>query len=173
MAAKTYLARIAGRIKQIAAVVVSSGASNDGDLVALDATGKIDVSVLPAGVGQNTVSAATSEAMSAGDLVNLWNDSGTIKARKADGTSEGKEVHGFLKASYSSGATATVYLPGNVMTGLTGLTPGARQYLSTTPGALTETPLNSANNVHQMVGIASSATTVAFEPEEPVTLVNV
>ncbi len=173
MAAKTYLARVAGRLKQIAAVVVSAGAGNDGDLVALDASGKLDASVLPAGVGQSTVAAVASETLSAGDLINLWNNSGTINARKADGTSEGKEAHGFVKSGYSSAASATVYLPGNVITGLTGLTPGSRQYLSATPGALTETPLASAGNVHQLVGIAASATTVVFEPEEPITLVAV
>lgn len=170
MAAKRYLALVAGRLKQIASVVVSAGAGNDGDLVALDATGKLDASVLPAGIGQNTVSAVASEALAANDLVNLWNNAGTINARKADATAEGKEVHGFVKAGFASSATATIYLSGNVITGLSGLTPGSRQYLATTAGARTETPPSTAGNVVQMVGVAASATTIVFEPEEPVTV---
>ena len=170
MAAKRFLASVSGRIKQIAGVVTSAGAGNDGDLVALDATGKLDASVLPAGVGQNTVSATASEALSAGDMVNLWNNASTINARKADATVEGKECHGFVKSGYSLSAMATVYISGNVVTGLTGLTPGARQYLATTAGARTETPPSTAGNVVQMLGIAASATTIAFEPEEPITL---
>jgi hypothetical protein len=171
MPAKKYLRLVAGRIKELAAVVVSAGAGNDGDLVALDATGKIDASVLPSGVGQNTVTAVASEALAAGDLVNLWNNAGTINARKADASVEGKEAHGFVKAGFSASASATVYTSGQTLTGLSGLTPGARQYLATTPGARTETAPSATNNVVQMVGVAASATTILFEPEEPVTLV--
>lgn len=170
MAAKRFIGLVAGRLKQIAGVVTSTGAANDGDLVALDASGKLDASVLPAGIGQNSVSATASEALAAGDLVNLWNNAGAIAARKADATAEGKEVSGFVKTAVANGAAATVFTPGNVITGLTGLTPGARQYLATTPGARTETPPAAAGNVVQMVGIAASATSLAFEPEEPVTL---
>lgn len=170
MAAKRFLGLVAGRIKQIAAVVTSAGASNDGDLVALDASGKLDASVLPAGVGQNTVSATASEALAAGDLVNLYNNAGTINARKADATAEGKECHGFVKAAVANAATATVFTSGNILTGLTGLTPGARQYVATSPGARTETPPATAGNVVQMVGVAVSATSIAFEPEEPITV---
>lgn len=170
MAAVKYLSRVAGRIKELAGIVTSAGAADDGKLVALDATGKIDVSILPVGVGQNTLSLTASEALSANDLVNIWNDVGTAKARKADGTTEGKEVHGFVKAGVALNASATVYLPGNVMTGLTGLTAGARQYLATTAGGRTETPLAATGNVHQLVGIAANATSIVFEPEEPVTL---
>lgn len=170
MAAKRFLGLVAGRIKQIAAVVVSAGAGNDGDLVALDASGKLDASVLPAGVGQNTVSATASEALAAGDLVNLYNNAGTINARKADATAEGKECHGFVKAAVANAATATVFTSGNILTGLTGLTPGARQYVATSPGARTETPPATAGNVVQMVGVAVSATSIAFEPEEPITV---
>jgi hypothetical protein len=102
MAAKRYIALVTGRLKQIAAIVVSAGAGNDGDLVALDATGKLDASVMPLGVGVNTRSVVASETLAAGDLVNFWNNAGTLNVRKADATAEGKEVHGFVKAGYSS-----------------------------------------------------------------------
>lgn len=170
MPAKRFLGLVSGRIKQIAAVVTSAGAGNDGDLVALDASGKLDASVLPSGVGQNTVSATASEALAAGDLVNLYNNAGTINARKADATAEGKECHGFVKAAVANAANATVFTSGNILTGLTGLTPGARQYVATSPGARTETPPATAGNVVQMVGVSVSATSIAFEPEEPITV---
>lgn len=170
MAAVKYLSRVAGRLKELAGIVTSAGAADDGKLVALDATGKIDVSVLPSGVGQNTVSLTASEALSANDLVNIWNDTGTAKVRKADGTTEGKEVHGFVKAGVALNASATVFLPGNVITGLSGLTPGSRQYLATTAGTRTETPLAATGNVSQMIGIAATATSIVFEPEDPITV---
>lgn len=170
MPAKRILQSINGRLRQLAAVVVSTGASNDGDIVALDASGKLDASVMPAGFGQNVVTATATEALSANDLVNIYDVSGTPSVRKADATIEGKEAHGFVKASVANAATATIYISGNVITGLTGLTTGTRQFLSTTAGARTATAPSAVGNVVQMVGVAASATTILFEPEEPVTV---
>ena len=170
MPAKRFLGLVSGRIKQLAAVVTSAGGANDGDLVALDAAGKLDASVLPAGFGQNSVSAVASEALAAGDLINLYNNAGVINARKTDGTAEGKECHGFVRAAVANSASATVFTSGNILSGLSGLTPGARQYVATTAGARTETPPAVAGNVVQMIGVAVSATSIAFEPEEPITV---
>ena len=170
MAAKKYIALVAGRLKQLAAVVTSAGVANDGDLVALDASGKLDASVMPSGIGATTVAALASETLAANDLINLYTNAGTINARKADGTSEGKECHGLVKAGFASAAMATIYTPGDVITGLTGLTPGARQYLATTAGARTETAPSTTGNVSQMIGVAVSATSMIFEPEEPITV---
>ena len=170
MAAQRFLTLIAGRIRQMAAVVISTGAGNDGDIVALDAAGKLDPSVLPVGVGMNTVPATATEPLAAGDLVNLYNQAGSIAVRKADATTEGKECSGFVKAAVANGAVATVYTSGNVLSGLTGLTPGARQFLHKVSGLRVETPPSSAGNIVQMLGIASSATSMVFEPEEPITI---
>lgn len=167
MPAKRYLAFISGRRKEVAAIVTSTGAPNDGDLVALDAAGKLDASVLPAGVGVNTVAGTASEALSANDLVNFH----VGGVRKADATTEGREAHGFVKAAVANAATATVYLPGDTITGLSGLTQGARYFLSATPGLTTATAPTTAGQVAQMVGIAISATALIFEPEEPITRV--
>ena len=49
------------------------------------------------GGGADTGTVTTSEALAAGDLVNIWNSSGA-KARKADATTAGKEAHGFVLA---------------------------------------------------------------------------
>lgn len=169
MAAQPYLTRESGRTRRKFVVVTSAGAADDGRPVGLDPTGKLDASVMPTGFGQNTRSIQCSEDLAAGAAVNIWNNSGS-RARNADATAEGKECHGFVQSAYTSGQTAIVYLPGNTITGLSGLTPGARYYLSTTPGTLTATPLTGTGNVDQLVGVADSATTLIFEPEEPVTL---
>jgi len=169
MPAKKFLRHVAGRVKEVSAVVVSAGAGNDGDIPALDATGKLDASLLPAGLGQNTIAVTTSEALAANDLVNVYDNTGTPAVRKADATVEGKECNGFVKSGYASSASATVYLSGNAITGLSGLTAG-RRYLSTTAGQSTATPPSGSGNVVQKIGDAFSATAIAFEPEEPITL---
>lgn len=115
-----------------------------------------------------TIAATASEALAAASLVNLWSDAGTAKARQADSVLE-REAHGYTAAAVTQGDTATVALSG-VLTGLSGLTPGARMYLSTA-GAVTATATNSAGQLSQLVGIATSATEVAFDPEDPIYLI--
>ena len=169
MAAQRFLAFIGGRLKQVAATIASAGAADDGKLVGLDASGRLDPTVMPTGVGAQTKIVTSSEILAAGDLINLHISSGD-KVRKADATAEGKEVHGFVLAGFGNGASATIYL-GGTMTGLSGLVAGTRYYLSaSTPGALTATPPATAGNVVQFVGIAISATELDFDPADPVTL---
>lgn len=173
MAAKTYIARVAGKMKQVAAVVISQGASSDGAIVALDAQGKLDASVLPSGIGVNTVSATASEALSADDMVNIYDNAGTVSVRKADATGTGKQSHGFVKAAFASGAAVTIYTSGSIVTGVSGLTTGESVYLSKTAGGATSTPLSDTGetgNTHQVLGKAVSATSFIFEPEEPIEL---
>lgn len=169
MAAKKFLRLIGGRIKEVVGIVVSAGAGNDGDIAVLDSSGKFDLSVMPSGVGPQVKSLATSENLSAGNIVNIYDDSGTPTARKADGTAEGKEAVGFVLAGSTTPGPATVYLTGTI-TGLSTLTPGARYYLDTTAGAVTDTPLTGSGNVSQYIGTAISTTEIAFDPDEPITI---
>ena len=170
MAAKKYLNIVLGKITQLAAVVVSAGAANDGDLVALDATGRLDNSVMPVGIGSDTASIQASEGLAAGDFVNIHDDTGSSRVRKADAAMAGKEAMGFVLAGAAGGANAVVYFEGQ-NTQLTGLTPGVRYYLSTTtPGLVTAAPPSGAGNVVQYLGTAISATTLAFEATDGVVL---
>jgi hypothetical protein len=108
-----------------------------------------------------------SENLAAGDLVNVWNNAGVANARKADASVSGKDAHGFVLAGVSTSANATVYLEGP-NTGVTGLTPG-RQFLSdSTAGRSTSTAPTTATHVCQVVGFASSATSLIFERGDPV-----
>lgn len=138
----------------------SAGAGDSGKLAALDAAGRLDTTMMPTGVAADVAVITTSEALAAGDLVNVWNSSGA-KARKADATTAGKEAHGFVLAGFGSGAAATVYFEGP-NTSVTGLTPGP-QYLSTTAGLAVTTSPSGSGNVSQRVGVAVSATSLNFE----------
>ena len=165
--ADKYLYNNAGTITEKAAIVTSAGAGDSGKIPALDAAGKLDNSVMPTGIGADTASITTSEALSAGDLVNVWNSTGA-KVRKADASSAGKEAHGFVLAAVSSGASATVYFEGS-NTQVSGLTPGV-QYLSTTPGVASSTPPSGSGNVVQRVGFATDAAALNFDASVPIVL---
>jgi hypothetical protein len=171
MAVSKYLALDAsGRIAEAAGVDASTGAPDAGKLLALDSDGKIDNSVLPTGVGAETLAVVASEALAAGDLVNVWNDSGTLKARKADASAvnAGKRAHGFVLDAYSQDDNATMYLPGQIITGLVGLTPGTTYFLSATPGGVTATPVTPSGQTLQEVGVSASDTSILFNPQEPI-----
>ena len=167
MAAKKLLRLIGGVITEVFGVQSSAGAANAGDLVALDDTGRLDNSMMPVGIGADTAVIASSEALAAGDWVNVWNSTGA-KVRKADATTAGKEVNGFVLAAVTSGNPATVYFEGT-NTQVAGQTPGP-VYLQTTAGTGGATIPSASGNVVQQIGVAVSATAVNFERNTPVVL---
>lgn len=167
MAAKSFLRLVAGVFTEVKGIVISAGAGNDGDLVALDSTGRLDNSVMPVGIGADTAIIVTSEALAAGDFVNIWNSTGA-KARKADATTAGKEAHGFVLASVTSGGNATVFFEGT-NTQVSSQTPGP-VFLQTTAGTAGATVPSTAGNIVQSLGVAISATAINFERGTAVTL---
>lgn len=160
MAAQKFLQLVSGKIKEVIAAVTSTANA----IVAMDATGRIDVSILPVGVGAEVLTMVTSENLAAGDFVNIYNNSGTITARKADATTNAKIAHGFVLAGTTSPASATIYVDSQTNTQLTGLTLGIDYYLSTTPGGVTSTPPSTTGNIVQRLGLADKTTEIVFAP---------
>ncbi len=157
-----------GRLTEetVESVAQTTGAADADKLIRSGTDGKLDPSLLPSGVGPDTLTVTASEALSAGDFVNIH--AGGV--RKADASTTGKEADGFVIDAVSSGQPATVYFEGR-NTALTGLTVGARYYLSaTTPGVIAETAPTGTGKVVQFMGRASEATSLAFEATDGVIL---
>ena len=167
MPANKYIANNAGQLTEVVATVVSSGVSQADKVVALDANGKLDLSLFPTGIVPETAIITTSESLSAGDFVNIWNSTGA-KARKADASTVGKEAHGFVLSAFASAAAATVYFEGT-NNQVSGATPGV-VFLATTPGASTATAPSAAGNVVQRIGFATAATAINFQSNDPILL---
>lgn len=167
MAAPRFLAFLSGRFTEVVATVLG-GAGNEEKIISTDASGRLDASLLPTGIGADTANIVTSEALSAGNLVNVYNDAGAAKVRKADATTPGKEAHGFVINGFASGASAVVYFEGT-NAGLTGLTPGP-QFLSTsTPGNVQPAAPTVAGQIAQKIGFATGTGVLNFQYNEPVT----
>lgn len=150
------------------ALDTSAGAGDAGALVKLDAAGRLDNSMMPVGIGADTATIVASETLSAGDFINIWNDTGTPRVRKADAGTAGREAHGFVLAGASMDTNATVYFEGQ-NTQLSGLTPGARYFLSAaTAGEVTATAPSADGDRIQVVGVAISATVLSTEIQEPI-----
>ena len=78
MAVQKFLSLVNGLVKEAAAIVTSSGASDAGKIVALDAAGKLDATVMPSSAGTAVITALAMDALSAGDFVTIINNGGTI-----------------------------------------------------------------------------------------------
>lgn len=167
MAGDKILRLGANGIEEFAATDSSAGVGNAGDIVALDAAGKLAVNMLPTGVGPAIKSMVASEAITAPALVNIWNDTGTAKIRKADAATA-RPANGFILTSVASAASADVYFEGEV-TGLTGLVAGRVWLSSTVPGSVQATIPTTAGHIAQPVGWATSATTIDFEAATAIT----
>lgn len=150
------------------AKTTSAGAGDANKIVALDGSGRIDNTMMPVGIGADTKTITASEALSAGNYVNVWSDASVFKVRKADGSTSGKRAHGFVLSAVSSGASATVYFEGE-NSAVTGMTPGD-VFLGVTAGAGQATAPTVAGQTVQRLGVATSATSVNFEPSDPITL---
>ena len=166
MAGDKFLTLGASGITEVAGTDSSAGAGNAGDIVALDANGKIALNMMPSGLGPATKSIVASEAITAPALVNIWNDAGTPKIRKADAATN-KPANGFILASVASAASADVYFEGEV-TGMSGLTAGKVWLSATVPGSVQATIPTTSGHIAQAIGWATSASTIDFEPAEPI-----
>jgi len=149
-------------MKEVEATTVSAGAGDSGKIVALNASGEIDPTMLPVSDVKNLPSG---ENLTAGDFVYV-DSSGDV--RKASGAAAGNPSIGYVRDSVVSPANVNIYFEG-VNASLAGLTTGDEYFLSdTTPGGVTNTAPVGANKIIQSIGNAISATEIVFEPARPV-----
>jgi len=167
MTVEKYIKSDGGKLTNTPAVDASTGVTEAGKIVALDSTGKLSQTFLPTGLGADVNVFLASESLGAGEFVNVWNDSGTVKVRKADASAD-KPADGFVLAAVSSGANANVYREGenNQMSGLTG---GVDYFLSsTTAGGVSTTAPTATGSIQQWVGKATAAASLNFKYVQPI-----
>ena len=157
-----------GVLTQIAPIKTSAGTGDASKIVQTSASGKLDMTLMPNEITAQAVTFPASEDLTAGDLVNVWVDTGTTKVRKASGTSSRPAV-GYAQAGFLTGATATIYTEG-FNTNLTGLTPGGMCFLGSAGAVIQTAPATGSGGISQIVGVAMSATSMEFEPNPPIYL---
>lgn len=172
MAVRQFLTLVNGVVQRVNAIITSAGAGDANKIVATDAAGRLDITLMPVGIGADTATIQASETLAAGDFVNIHDVAGAARIRKASAADATKPVHGFVLNGVTSGASGTVYFEGS-NTALTGLTIGAR-YISSpsTPGGVVvSTTALTAGQVFEPVGVAISATAISCEFDTPITVV--
>lgn len=148
-----YLTRENG-VQKLASGTATGGVPEaEGKAVALGANGLIHPSMFPINaLHATTIVVEASEAISESDYINLFDDAGVHKVRKADGSQE-RPAHGYVSEGVALGSNATVHLSG--MNKGVGLTVGTRYFLSsTTPGSVLPVPTEAAGNIIQFLGVA-------------------
>lgn len=168
MAANKYQTLVNGRDTLIAGTQTSSGASMANQIPALDSGGHLDVSLMPIGVGPDVSLIVASEALSAGNYVNIYSNSGVVNCRKADSTND-RPAMGYVNASVSSSGAATVYFEG-ANANLSALTVGARYYLGAAGVPQSTAPVSPTNSISQFLGIAVSATAINTDIDDEIVL---
>jgi len=153
-----------GNLAEVSASQSSAGSGDAGKIVALNASGLIDNTMLP---DIQVVSMLASEAISAGAMINVWSNAGVSSVRNADNTSVAKQAHGFAPGAISSAASGNVVLGGGENAGVSGLTIGAQYFLSTV-GAITTVLPTGTGVIAQPVGVARTATELSVIIQRPV-----
>jgi hypothetical protein len=148
--------------------VLLGGTANAYNVPALNASGQLDITMMPTGVGADTQIITASEAITAGALVNIYSNAGSPAVRNADGSTTGKQAHGFTLSAIASGSAGTIYLSG-LDTAVTGLTPGDAYLSDTTPGAVATAGATIAGHTYQQVGVVTSAGVLQYDYNPPVT----
>lgn len=141
--------------------LASTGITDAGRIVALNADGVLDLSLLPPSAGDDIAQVLAGEALTAGDFVNVWNDAGVAKCRKADASTLGKHAHGFISQTVDADTTVAVHFERKNV--VTGAVPGDVFLSATIPGGFSETPPSASGQVVQRLGVAISATEINVE----------
>ena len=146
----------------------TGGPANGGRIMALRDNGTIDPTMYgPEIASPDVAMGVATEALAAGDLVNMFTDNSTGTprngVRKAVATNYGTRAMGFVVATASANATVTVYRAGSANTAVTGLTIGQQWLSATTPGKAEAAAPTTAGFVQQKVGYASAANMLNFQ----------
>lgn len=147
---------------EITPISTSAGSGSAGKIFVTDGNGKVDNSFLYA-YSETTLTAGESIT---GPALTYITSTGTVK--NADNTSMVKAAQGFCPNSIANTATGLYNAGPGTLGGFTGLTQGAPYFLSTVGGITATPPAAGSGNVYQMVGYALNATTLQFEPKQPI-----
>lgn len=165
MATNRFLTIINNVRQLVTAISASVGVGDANKIIATGADGRIDGTLMPVGIGADSKLVTASEALAAGDFVNIFDNAGTANARKASAVDATKPAHGFVLNNVASAAQATVLFEGS-NTALTGLTAGTQYLLSNTvPGGVLSVSalVPAAGNIVQTLGVATGATEINAE----------
>lgn len=94
--------------------------------------------------------------IAAGQVVNLFNDAGTLKARLASASSFTTVGHAVATAAAAAGAIVELQYLQGLITSIGGMITGDMYWLSTVPGAVQNAYPVAAGTIRQAIGLAAT-----------------
>ena len=162
MSTQNYFAKIVSGISQNIATAMAGGSGDANKIPQLDANGQLTAAMMPTGVEADVFTGVANGTLTANSLVAIV--PGVKPLVLADNTNS-RPAWGYVLTTFTDGQTATVYKYGTIP-GQTSLTVGGLCFLGTA-GAITQTPVATGSGyISQMIGEASTATTVEFNPQQ-------
>ena len=162
MSTNRFLSILNGATTLFTAIASSVGVGDASKIIMTGTDGRVHGSFMPLGVGAQTITATTTEALAAGDFVNVV----TAGARKAD-NSNGRVAVGFVLTAFASGVPATIYTSG-LNTARSGLTAGTLYFLGVGGAETATSPDNVSGRICQALGIGLNSTTIPFQFNPPI-----
>lgn len=104
-----------------------------------------------------------SVALTAGQVVNLFNNAGVLSARLASASSASTSAHGVVTDAVAPGGTASIQWLRSYINSIGGMTIGTTYWLSTVAGAVQNTPPVAAGTIRQPIGLAYTATEMLMD----------
>lgn len=142
-----------------------------GQLAFVDGSGGLSAAALIAALlGVLSQSAIASEAITAGDFVNLYNNGGVFSMRRAIANDQTKFAHGFSAAAVAPGATGAACLFGLNTHAIPGANASEVWLSDVTPGGYLTAPPANAGSLIQPLGAAVAGSGIFFTPRERVLL---
>ena len=157
--------------QQITPNTSSAGVGDAGKLVALNAAGQIDSSMLPS---SEALTFTATEAIAQGAFVNVYNNSGSAAVRNANATDATKPANGWAPNSIATSSAGTINFDGiNSYVNNSGFVAadlGTEAFLSTTAGGAVQynntfSTGNLVESLGNVVGWATSTLAIAFSPQ--------
>lgn len=165
MSSNRFLTLVNGVSTLLTAIAASVGVGDANKIVMTGSDGRLGSTLMPTGVGAQTTTVTTTEALAAGDWVNVV----AAGARKAD-NSNGRFANGFVLSAFASGVPAVVYSSG-LNTARSGLTVGLVYFLGVGGAETLTAPASTPGAIVQILGVALTATSVPFDFDPPITIV--
>lgn len=116
------------------------------------------------------------QAVSYGQVMSIHNSGGAAKGRLASNVGESTRCWGVCNTlgSHAIGAIVECVLGPCLIESIGGMTPGQEYFLSSTPGAITNTPDPlTETNIRQSIGLAITSAAMFFAPQAPGKLVSI
>jgi len=156
-----------GLKKQVQALATSAGAGDANKITRTGADGKLHSSLMANGVEIQTKIYPSNGNIANGDFINIYDDSGTPTARKADATNNRKAIGYVLEGNGNAPpANVTVYMSGtNSAVTIAATESGKNVFLAAAGGFSASVPTPGATVILQRLGIVSKANEIVFESD--------